>query len=135
VNLHTLEEIASGPALVARYLQRGPGWAETGQAVLAAAAAGNPEAADVVRSAGEALASSVGLLVNVLDPEAVVVGGGLGLSEGLYWESFLGSTRRHIWSELHRNLPIVRAATGADAGLIGAAAATMRFSISSSPKP
>lgn len=121
VSRHTLEAIASGPALVARYHQRHPAGAETGPAVLAAAEAGDPEAMHVVRSAGEALGSTVGLLVNVLDPEAVVVGGGLGLSEGPYWASFLGSTRRHIWSELHRELPIVRAATGPDAGVIGAA--------------
>jgi glucokinase len=125
VSQRTLEEIASGPALVARYHQRRSAGVENGPAVLAAAVAGDPEAAHIVRSAGEALASSVGLLVNVLDPEAVVVGGGLGLSEGPYWESFLGSTRRHIWSELHCNLPIVRAATGPDAGVIGAAAAAL----------
>lgn len=123
VSQRTLEEIASGPALVARFNQRRPASAETGQAVLAAAAAGDIDAAQVVRSGGEALGSTVGLLINVLDPEAVVVGGGLGLSEGLFWENFLASTRRHIWSEAHRDLPIVRAATGPDAGLIGAAAA------------
>jgi glucokinase len=67
-----------------------------------------------------------GWLTNVLDPEAIVVGGGLGLSDGLYWESFITSTRRHIWSGVHRELPIVHAATGMDAGLIGAAAAAWR---------
>ena len=126
VSRQTLEEIASGPALVARYNQRRPAAVGTGQAVLAASAAGDSEAADVVRSAGEALASSVGLLVNVLDPEAVVVGGGLGLSEGLFWESFVSSARPHIWSEINRGLPILRAATGPDAGLIGAAAAAWK---------
>jgi glucokinase len=123
LNPQTLEQIASGPALVARYNQHRPANIETGQAVLAAAAAGDPDAADIVRSAGEALGAGVGWLLSVLDPEAVVVGGGLGLSEGAFWECFIASTRRHIWSEAQRNLPIVRAATGPDAGLIGAAAA------------
>ena len=123
VSRRTLEEIASGPALVARYNRRRPAGAETGEDVVAAAAAGDPDAADIVRSAGEALGSGVGLLVNVLDPEAVVVGGGLGLSEGLFWDNFSTSMRRHIWSEVHRDLPVLRAATGPDAGLIGAAAA------------
>lgn len=126
VSHRTLEENASGPALVARYNQICPTGAETGQAVAAAAVAGDPDAAHVVRSGGEALGSTVGLLVNVLDPEAVVVGGGLGSSDGLYWESFVASTRRHIWSEAHRDLPIVHAATGSDAGLIGAAAAAWK---------
>lgn len=122
----TLEEMASGPALVARFNQRRPGAARSGADVLAAAAAGDADSLDVVRSAGEALGSTVGLLVNVLDPEAVIVGGGLGLSEGTYWESFNASTRRHIWSEIHRGLPILRAATGQAAGMIGAAAAAWK---------
>jgi glucokinase len=134
VNHRTLEDIASGPALVARYNQRHHRAADTGQAVLAAAVAGDSDAAQVVSSAGEALGFTVGLLVSVLDPDAVVVGGGLGLSEGLFWERFVASGRRHIWSEIHRDLPIVRAATGADAGLIGAAAAAWRqFPVSGLP--
>jgi glucokinase len=62
------------------------------------------------------------VLVSTLDPEAVIIGGGLGLSEGPYWEHFVAATRRHIWSDVHRDLPILRAATGEDAGWIGAAA-------------
>lgn len=114
-----LEEYASGPALAARY-QRG---ATTGQAVLAAVATGDSAAIEIVQTAGAALGNSVGWLVNVLDPEAVIVGGGLGLAGGLYWDSFIASTRAHIWSDATRELPIRPAALGADAGLIGAAAA------------
>jgi len=125
-NRRTLEELAAGPALVARFNQRKPGAAKTGQDVLAAVAAGDADALAVVRSAGEALESVIGLLINVLDPEAVIIGGGLGLSEGSYWDEFIAATRRHIWSEVHCNLPILRAATGPDAGLIGAAIAAWK---------
>jgi glucokinase len=121
----TLEQIASGPALVARFNEL-HGNAQSGQEVLAAASAGNADALNVVRSAAEAMGATIGWLVNVLDPEAVVIGGGLGLSEGAYWEELEASTRKHIWSEIHRDLPIVRAATGQDAGLIGAAAAAWK---------
>ncbi|MBI4325094.1 MAG: ROK family protein, partial [Chloroflexi bacterium] len=110
ISRQTLEQIASGPALVARFNQLKPGAAAASQDVLAAAEAGNRLAMAVVRSAGESLGSVVGWLVNVLDPEAVIVGGGLGLSEGLYRESFLAATRRHLWSEVHRDLPLLRAA-------------------------
>lgn len=125
-NRRTLEQLAAGPALVARYNELHPGGAGSGQDVLAAAAAGDRDAILVVRSAGEALESAIGLLVNVLDPEAVIIGGGLGLSEGLFWDEFIATTRRHIWSEVHRDLPILRAATGTNAGLIGAAAAAWK---------
>lgn len=121
VNRSSLEELAAGPGLVARLRARGE-YASTGRELLAAAAAGSSSARQVVEAAGEVLGSQVGLLVNTLDPEAVVVGGGLGLSEGPYWEAFVAATRRHIWSSLHRGLPVLQAQTGADAGWIGAAA-------------
>ena len=120
----TLEELASGPALVTRYNERAAATRlESGEEVAAAAAAGDSAAAEVLASAGEALGAGIGWLVNVLDPEAVVVGGGLGLSGGIYWTSVVASARRHIWSEAHRDLPIVAAAKGREAGVIGAAAA------------
>jgi glucokinase len=68
----------------------------------------------------------VGFLVNVLDPEAVVVGGGLGLAGGIYWSAFERATREHIWSDTARDLPILPAALGPDSGLIGAAAAAWK---------
>lgn len=121
ISRRTLEEISAGPALVARF-NAIHGKAASGQEVLAAAATGDAGARQIVESASEALASQIGLLVNTLDPEAVIIGGGLGLSEGPYWEHFIAATRRHCWSSLHRELPILRAATGTDAGWIGAAA-------------
>jgi glucokinase len=110
-----LEEVASGPALAASF---NVGRAED---VLSAAERGDPGAVRAVRDAAEALGSGVGWLVNVLDPEAIVVGGGLGLAGGLYWDALTASVRRHIWAPGTRDLPIVQAGLGADAGLIGAA--------------
>lgn len=117
-----LEEFASGPGLVSRYNRDAGAGVTSGQEVTSAAAAGDAIAIRVVRSAGEALGNTVGFLINILDPEAVIVGGGLGLAGGLYWDSFIHSTRRRIWSEVSRDLPIIHAKLGADAGLIGAAA-------------
>ena len=119
--LPSLEQIAAGPALVSRF-QAVHGAAQCAEDVLAAAARGNEAAAKVVRSGAAALGASIGGLVNVLDPEMVVLGGGLGLSEGLYRAALVESLRRHIWWQGHRELPIVSAATGTDAGVIGAAA-------------
>lgn len=122
-----LEEFASGPAIAIRYresfgasdvrLQRC-----TAEHVFQAAAAGDAVAAEILRSAGAALGVSVAFLVNVLDPEAVVVGGGLGLAHGLYWESFIKSAREHIWSPCTRTLPFIHAELGVYSGVIGAAA-------------
>jgi glucokinase len=121
VNL-VLEEFASGPALVSRYNQAGPRSAARAEDVVTAAEAGDPAAREVVATAGAALGNSVGFLVNVLDPDAVIVGGGLGLAGGLYWDRFVAAAREHIWSDASRGLPILPASLGVDAGVVGAAA-------------
>jgi glucokinase len=116
----SLEQIASGPALRARFNARG-GSATRTEDVLAAAAGGNKEAIDVAQTGATALGSSIGWLVNVLDPQCVILGGGLGLSEGLFRDTLVEAARRHIWWPGHRDVPIVSARTGANAGVIGAA--------------
>jgi glucokinase len=70
--------------------------------------------------AAEALAPFVALLVNVLDPEAVVIGGGLGTARGDYWEALVRGVREHVWAEHVRGLPVLQAGLGADSGVIGA---------------
>lgn len=119
-----LEEFASGPALVSRYNQQTANPVTRGEEVMRAVEAGDAAAIEIVDSAGAALGVRVGWLVNVLDPAAIVVGGGLGLAGGRYWSSFVRATREHIWADNSRALPILPAALGADAGIIGAAAAT-----------
>ena len=118
-----LEEFASGPALVRRYNEISGESVKSGEEVVSAAGRNNPGAIQVLTSGGEALGNLAGLLVNILDPEAIIVGGGLGLSGGHYWRHFESSTRRHIWYEGARDLPIRPAALGVDAGIIGATVA------------
>jgi len=75
----------------------------------------------IVVTAGRALGAAIAQLVNVLDPEAVVIGGGLGLAAGLYRRSIEEALRHHVWSDLHRNVALLSASLGNDAGIIGAA--------------
>jgi glucokinase len=121
-----LEDYASGPAIARRYAAKAGRDGVTGEDVIRAANAGDPEAVEVASSAGTALGSAVGFLVNVLDPQAIVVGGGLGSCGGHYWASLVDSTRAHIWAESSRDVPIVTAGLGPDAGIVGAAAACSR---------
>jgi len=69
--------------------------------------------------------STVAQLVSVLDPHAVIVGGGLGSATGLYWQTLQESVRQHIWSDAHRQLPIIQGEYGNRAGVVGAAAAVL----------
>ena len=122
VNRPILEEYAAGPALVARYTRAG-GNAERGEQVLAAAAAGDQLASEIVVTAAEALGMAIGWLANVTDPAAIIIGGGLGTAGGSYWEALVDAVRAHIWADDTRTLPIVMAALGRDAGIVGAACA------------
>jgi glucokinase len=123
VNAPIVEEIASGPAIAAAFARRSGHSAAGATDALAAARAGDAAAIEVVTSAADQLGPLVALVANMLDPEAIVLGGGLGLAEGRYRDRLIESTRAHIWAESCRDLPIVPAMLGTDAGLIGAALA------------
>jgi glucokinase len=116
-----LEQFASGPALAARFAATSVGFVGAAPEVLALAERGDPLAQPIVETAGQALGAAIAHLVNVLDPEAVVIGGGLGLAAGLYRRSMEESLREYVWSELHRDVPLLSASLGNDAGIIGAA--------------
>ena len=122
-----LEQYASGPAIARRYAARAGRNGVNGEDVIGAADANDPIAVEIVTSAGAALGAAVGFLVNLLDPAAIVVGGGLGsCGSHHYWRHFVESTRAHIWAEGSRDLPIVTAGLGPDAGVVGAALASWR---------
>lgn len=123
INAPIVEEIASGPAL-ARAFARRTGASIAGAAdLLAAANVGDAVASEIVAGAARQLGPLVALVVNMLDPEAIVLGGGLGLAEGVYRTELIASARAHIWADSCRDLPILPATFGVDAGLIGAALA------------
>jgi glucokinase len=122
VNAPVVEEIAGGPGLVAGYNRRAGADLTRAEQVLAAAERGDVTAAEVVREGARLLGVTLGWLVNTLDPEALIVGGGLGSAAGMYWEALVAATRAHIWADAGRSLPITQTALGADAGIIGAAA-------------
>jgi glucokinase len=117
-----LESFASGPALAARFAEVRRDFRGAATEVLRLAASGDSHAREIVASAGTALGAAIANLVNILDPETVVIGGGLGLAAGLYRESIEVSLRGHVWSEFHRDLKIMSAQLGHDAGIVGAAA-------------
>lgn len=120
---YVLEDVAGGAALAAIYMRALDRPVASAAEVIAAAAAGEPVAARVIAEAAQALGVTLGIALNMLDPEALIVGGGLGSRAGPYWDAMETAIRRQVWSESTRRLPILRAARGGDAGLVGAAAA------------
>lgn len=118
---HVVEDVASGPGIAQAF---GP--QATAEQVLAAAAGGDARAIAVIAHATHELGRVVALLVNSLDPAMVVVGGGLGSAPGAYFESLRREILAGIWEGHAHDLAILRSTIGPDAGLIGAALATLQ---------
>ena len=93
-----------------------------GEHVTTAAAEGDPQAVDLMRTFGWWVALGLANLANAFDPETFVLGGGLGHKAAL----FIGPTReafaRLVLSAAHRPaVQIVPARLGERSGAIGAA--------------
>ncbi len=119
--MRPLEEFASGPALVRRYKLLHPDFQGTAVDLVQRSRDGESAATQIVSTAGAALGASIADLINLLDPEIVIVGGGLGVAPGPYRDAVEASCRRHIWSAALRDIPIVTSGLGADSSWIGAA--------------
>ena len=84
----------------------------------------DPVHAPLVDAAAEELGHALATLVNALDPEALVIGGGLGIAER-YRERVVAAARAGIEHEATRQLPIIPATLGAQSGVVGAALAAV----------
>lgn len=94
----------------------------TGEVVTRAARAGDPVALRILAEVGRRLGQGIAGLVNVLDPELVVVGGGASEAGDLLLEPTRQAFAEAVEGSAHRPpVPIVPAALGNDAGAVGAA--------------
>ncbi|MAB13683.1 ROK family protein [Parvibaculum sp.] len=78
-----IETWTSGPGLAAAF-ERETGRAATAEEIAGAAQAGDPDAADAIRRYVDRLARALASVVNVLDPDMVVLGGGMSNIGTLY---------------------------------------------------
>lgn len=116
-----LEAIGAGPAIHRRYVALGGDAASPDtRDVVARAGAGDELAAAVVRDAARAVGRAIAGVVTVLDPEVVVVGGGLAGAGDLWWSALEGALRAEVVDVL-AGLPLRRAALGNEAAIVGAA--------------
>jgi glucokinase len=115
-----LEQVASGGAAdraAGRIL--GPGM--TGRELVGAARKGNEEARDAIVEIGRKLGAAIGSLVNIFDPEVVVLGGGFSQARDLFLAPALESMREEALPPGRDRVRVVPALLGPDAGLVGAA--------------
>jgi glucokinase len=115
-----LEVLASGSAadLAARELY---GDDADAHALVAGAKAGETAAREALERIARTLGAAIGSLVNIFDPELVVVGGGFGAAAGRFLLDAAGeSARREAIYPASGKLRIVPAELGPESGLVGA---------------
>ena len=113
-----IEYFLSGPGL-ARSYQAATSNDVSAQAVVARAAAGERAAGECMRIYQDRLARALAMVVNLLDPDIIVLGGGLSNVTGLY-SALPPLIARYAFSDTI-DTPIVRALHGDSSGVRGAA--------------
>jgi fructokinase len=113
-----VETFLSGPALERAYVDAGSAPADA-TAIVARAGDGDPRAAAVLDRWIDRFGRALANVVNILDPDVVVLGGGLSHIEALY-ERGVDTVRRYVFNDELRTR-IVPNALGDSAGVIGAA--------------
>lgn len=133
-NRGCLEALASGTAIARRYNElAGSGHAHAGHAgvglgsataadVAAAAAAGDPLSSRVFAEAATALGIGVANIVQLCNPEVVVLGGGVSLAGAMLFERVRDVVDANVIPIAAQAVKIVPAALGDHAGLMGCAA-------------
>jgi glucokinase len=114
-----LEQLASGGA-ADRAAQRILGRDATGRELVGAAREGNAEALDAIVEIGRRLGAAIGSLVNIFNPEVVVIGGGFSQARDLFLEPALETMREEALQPGRDLVRVLPALLGPDAGLVGA---------------
>jgi len=116
----TVEALIAGPALEAFYMSK------TGQALALkeiatrAERAADPAAVETIERLIHYFAESIAVVINVLDPHAIVLGGGVGNIEALYGPATHERIVNKIFNDEFR-AALLKPALGDSAGVFGAA--------------
>lgn len=113
------ESILAGPALE-RYYQKLTGQKRSLKEIVALAETGHDEAASkTLKRLAEAFGQALSVVVNILDPDVIVVGGGVGNIENIYTEG-VAEVQKHVLDGIFE-APVVKPSLGDSAGVFGAA--------------
>lgn len=118
-----LEAEAAAPAIVRKYKAiLGRTLVSTAEDIYKRAEAGEPAAIEAYAKAGYYLGIGLGMLINLLNPEKILLGGGVMTTGELLLRPTVEEARRRSYKASFACCPIERASLGNDAGTIGSAA-------------
>jgi glucokinase len=133
-----LETVASGPAIAAAAQAavdagrrtklrsvRGP---LTAKDVAEAADAGDKVAIDILARAGHELGVAAAWLVNLLNPEILIIGGGVAAAGDLLLGPLRAAVETHVLPQAGRELSVAQSVLGDDAEVQGAVLLALQYS-------
>lgn len=116
-----LEAVAAGPQIARRYRQAsGDMSVTTAVEVERRACQGDADALRIYTEAAVALGTALAQLITVLDPEVVIVSGGLARSGEVWWDPLRATVRAEL-IDLVADTAVVPAVLGTTAPIVGAA--------------
>jgi glucokinase len=124
-NTGCLEAFASATAIVRAYLDRKKGFRgtpPTAEGIYRAARSGDSIAREVYHRAGMALGVAIAGLINIFNPDRVVIGGGVAKAWSLLYPAMRGELVRRAIHPARIRARVTRGALGNRAGILGAAA-------------
>ena len=115
-----VEQVISGPALQ-RYYQQISGEERTMQSIMERYQQGNDlVASQTVNRLLEYFGRGISVIINIFDPDAIVLGGGLGNIDLLYTEG-IERARKYVFNSREINTRFLKPKLGDSAGVFGAA--------------
>jgi len=114
-----IETVIAGPSLE-RYYRESGGENIRLPEIVAKAGAGDPIAEATIRRLQEKFGEAIAAVINILDPDAIVIGGGVGNIQELYSEATRQWIRQFLFNQV-LTTRILRPQLGDSAGVFGAA--------------
>ncbi|OGF46513.1 MAG: hypothetical protein A2452_01035 [Candidatus Firestonebacteria bacterium RIFOXYC2_FULL_39_67] len=124
-----LETVSSGMAIAREYKRRSGlnGLSRlTAKDVLTRAYSGDATAKRIVSESGKYLGLAISHIINILNPDIVVVGGKLSKSGSVLLKPMKDAVEKYSYSGSLKGLKIVNSELGDDAGVLGASALVLR---------
>ena len=87
--------------------------------VAEAARRGDRLAREIFQEACGYLGLNIANMIQSLDPEMVIIGGGVSSEGKIFFAPLKNKVKRHLWPKLYRSCPIVKAKLGSNAGALG----------------
>lgn len=119
-----IETVCSGPALE-KYFTSRTGLSLPLPKIATRAALGDADAVTTLERLREKFAEALGAVINILDPDAVVIGGGVGNLDLLYTPETRRAVQRYLFNDRF-DTPLLRPQLGDSAGVFGAAMLTLQ---------